>query len=138
MTTQDWTPAIGLRNAAISLAWRSVVAALMWCALLWIFHKALSGIGVTRVPLLIALGFAALSGTIVGLTVSRGLEEKTGFVSPLLTILTLAFAAVAIIGAEAMFERLFTTSTDDLRFMIVGATMIVAGAWIVKYTLLEM
>jgi len=138
MANQDWTPAIGLRRAALSLTWRAVVAALLWCALLWVFHGGLSGIGVTRVPLLIALGFAALAGTVAGLVLSRGLEEKTGFVSPLLTLLALAFAAVAIIGAEAVFERIFATSTDYLRFIIVGGTMIVAGAWIVRYTLLDL
>lgn len=137
MANQDWTPAIGLRRAALSLTWRTVVAAVVWCALLWVFHAALSGIGVTRIPMLIALGFAALVGTITGLILSRGLEEKAGLVSPLLTLLALAFAAVAIIGAEAMFERMYSTSTDHLRFIIVGATMIVAGAWIVRYTLLD-
>ena len=94
MTNQDWTPAIGLRKAALSLTWRTVVAAVMWCALLWVFHAALSGIGVTRVPMLIALGFAAMAGTIAGLILSRGLEEIAGFVSPLLTLLALAFAAL--------------------------------------------
>lgn len=137
MATQEWTAAIGLRRAALSLMWRTFVAALTWCALLWIFHAALDGIGVTSVPTLIALGFAALAGTIAGLILSRGLDEKAGLVSPLLTLMALAFAAVAIIGAEAMFERMFSTSTDHLRFVIVGATMIVAGAWIVRYTLLD-
>lgn len=137
MADQDWTPAIGLRNAALSLTWRTVTAAMIWFALLWGFHAALSAIGVTLVPLLIAMGFAALAGTIAGLILSRGLDERAGFVGPVLTLLTLAFAAVAIIGAEAVFERMLTTSTDHLRFLIVGGTMIVAGAWIVKHTLLD-
>jgi hypothetical protein len=138
MPNQDWTPSTGLRNVAISLAWRTVVAGAVWFALLWGFHAALNGIGVTRVPMLIALGFAALAGTLAGLILSKGLEEKAGFMSPLLTLLALVFAAVAIIGAEALFERAFSASTHHLRFLIVGAAMIVTGAWIVRYTLLDL
>ena len=138
MPNQEWTPSTGLREAAISLMWRTGVAAVVWFALLWGFHAALNGMGVTSVPVLIALGFAALAGTLAVLILSKGLEEKAGFVSPLLTLLTLVFAAAAIIGAEALFDRAFSGSTDHLRFLIVGATMVVTGAWIVRYTLLEL
>jgi hypothetical protein len=109
----------------------------LWLGLLWGFHAALNGIGITNVPMLIATGFAALAGTVAGLVLSRGLSETAGFVSPVLTLLALVFAAVAIIGSEAAFERMFATSTDHLRYIIVGATMTVAGVWIAKDTLLE-
>ncbi len=137
MADQDWAPALGLRKAAFSLTWRAVLACIVWWALLWGMHATHNGIGVTHVPTLIALGFAALAGTITGLIASRGLAETAGFVSPLLTLLALTFAAIAIIGGETIFERAFETSTDHLRFIIVGGTMIIAAVWIGRNTLLD-
>ncbi len=137
MSDQQWTPAIGLRRATISLTWRTAVAAIVWCVLLWVFHAAISGMGLASVPMIIALGFAAVAGSVAGLIISRGLDEIAGFVSPLLTLLALAFGAIAVIGAEAVFESVNPTSTGHLRFIIVCTTMIVASAWIVKFTLVD-
>ena len=137
MAAQGWTPAIGLRNATLSLLWRTAVTVLIWCGALWAFHAVLGSLGVTHVPMLIAFGFAALCGTIAGFVLSRGLDERAGFVSPLLTLLVAVFAATAIIGGEALFAHFLPVATDHLRFIIVGATLVIAGAWIVKYTLVE-
>ena len=137
MSSQDWTPTIGLRNAALSLLWRTAVAATLWIAMLWGFHAVLQGIGVTRVPLLIAIGFALLTGTISGFIISRGLEERAGFMGPVLALLAAVFAAIAIIGGEALFARLFPVASGELRFMIVAGTMLLACVWIVKHVMLD-
>ena len=47
------------------------------------------------------------------------------------------FAAVAIIGGKVLFPRLLPVATDHVRFIIVGTMVIIAIAWIVKYTLLD-
>jgi len=137
MPNEEWTPAIGLRRAALSLVWRGLIVALIWCVALWVFHAVLNAIGVVRVPIIIAGGFSALLGVTAGLVISRGLGERAGFVSPLLTLIAVAFAALAIIGSEALFVRLFPFASNELRFVIVGVTMVIATIWIVKYTLLE-
>lgn len=137
MAEQEWTPAIGLRNAALSLIWRSAVAAGLWCGALWLFHAAIEAIGLTKLPALIALGFAALAGTMLGMVTSRGLDERAGFVSPILTLLAAGFAALAIIGSEALLAGVAPLGSDHVRFLIVGTTTVVALAWIVKNTLIE-
>ncbi len=137
MSKQSWTPTIGLRNATLSLTWRAAVVAVVWFGLLWSFHAVLGAIGLTFVPLLIALGFAVLAGTVAGFVIARGLDETAGFVSPLLTLLAIAFAAIAIVGTEAVYDRTFVTSVHSLRFIVVGVAMVVASAWIVKWTLIE-
>ena len=137
MTDQNWTPLIGLRKATLSLLWRTPLAAAIWYGALWGFDVVLSGIGITAVPVLIVIGFSALLGTIVGFLMSRGLSEQAGFVSPLLTLLAATFAAVAIIGGEAIFNSLRSVATAHLRYGIVGTAMVVTVVWIVKNTMFD-
>jgi hypothetical protein len=127
MPDHEWTPAIGLRDATLSLLWRTGLAAALWVGALWLFHAILGGIGVTRVPMIICGLFSAAGGSIAGITLSRGLDERAGFVSP----------AVAVIGGEALFARYLPVATAHLRFVIVGLAMIVACGWIAKNTLID-
>ena len=137
MTDHDWTMATGLRNAALSLLWRAALTLVLWLGALWVFHAALGGIGVARVPVLIAVGFAGVSGTVAGLVISRGLDERAGFVGPVLTLLTLGAAALVLIGGDAIFDRLFAAASVNLRYLIVGASLGVAAIWIFKNTWLD-
>ena len=104
---------------------------------MWTFDVVLSGIGITAVPGLIVIAFSALLGAIAGFVISRGLTEQAGFVSPLLTLLAATFAAVAIIGGEAVFNSRLSVSTTHLRSIIVGTAMVVTTAWIVKHTMFD-
>lgn len=133
----EWTMASGLQRVVLSLLWRTALAGILWCGGLWVFHAALGGIGVQNVPLLIAIGFSALCGSVAGAVLGRGLDEAAGFVSPMITLLAAIGAAVAIIGGEALFANFFEVATNHLRFIIVGVTMTVALGWIVNFTIFD-
>lgn len=138
MSDQEWTEMIGLRNATLSLLWRTLVAGLLWCVLLWGFDALITAVGDIRIPALIVYGFTALSGTIAGITLSRGLDETAGFVSPVLTIIAGIFTAIAIIGGEALIApHLSGALGNHSRFLLVGITMVVALVWVTKNTLID-
>lgn len=101
------------------------------------FHALLTSLNVTRVPFLIAAGFAILAGALAGIILSRGIEERAGFVSPLLTLMALAFTAAAIIGPVALVPNLTPTSAASMQFILVSTTMLIAGVWVVRATLLD-
>jgi len=67
----EWTVGIGLRNATISLLWRSVIAGGLWAGLLWAAGAFLDLIESERIPMLLVMVFSVAAGTAIGITLSH-------------------------------------------------------------------
>lgn len=138
MSDEDWSPMTGLRRAALSLVWRGAVSLVLWLALLWGFHAVfIAGLGIRALPYLILLGFGLLAGSVIGPMLGRRLDERAGFVSPLLTCLAGAVAAAVVLGGDALFAQMVDWTGDHVRYLIAGSTLVVALGWLVKFTLIE-
>jgi hypothetical protein len=95
---QEWSPALGVSRAILSLLWRGAIALVCVAGLLWLLHPTLvwasqylsllPGVLVVGVPMMLA-------GVLLGLLLSARLTEQAGFVGPIVT----ALAAAALLGA---------------------------------------
>ncbi|MBL9120676.1 MAG: hypothetical protein JNL80_12270 [Phycisphaerae bacterium] len=138
MSDENWSPMKGLGRAALSLVWRGAIALGLWLGLLWGFHAVfIVGLGIRVLPYLILFGFGLLAGSLIGPLLGRHLDERAGFVSPLLTCLAGAVAAAVVLGGDALFAQMVEPTGDHVRYLITGSTMVVALGWLVKFTLIE-
>ena len=135
-SSDDWTPAIGLRRVLVTVIWRSLICLRLWGGLVWYATP-----GLIYVPMhwlwfaLLGLLLAA-PGVAMGHALARGLIDRAGLVSPVVTVIAAAFAwAVAYGGVEVsnQFRPLY-----DWRSGFVEITVgVFATLWIVKATLIE-
>jgi hypothetical protein len=137
MSSEDWTPAIGIRRLAVSLTWRAGITVALWWLSLWLFFAALDGLEIESVPMIISVGFSVVAGTIAGFVMSRGISETAGFAGPIVALMATGFAAIAIVGGEFLFWSFMPIATEHLRFIIVVATMLVTVGWIIKHGALD-
>ncbi|MGI9013293.1 MAG: hypothetical protein ACR2GY_03495 [Phycisphaerales bacterium] len=138
----DWTPVIGLRNAAVSLLLRSIVAAGVWVAALLGFNEFATlfadETGTAHVPALFIIATAAIMGTIIGVILSRGLVERAGFTSPILIVMGAIAAALVIYCTEMILRGADPQNASaHFRFMLTTTAWVVACGWIVRYALIE-
>ena len=134
MTDREWNEMIGLRSAAISLVFRSIAAAIVWALATWL----LLWFG-SRFPLSIWLVIivGSLAGAPIGILESRGLTERAGLSSILITALACVFVAGSIIGSSLLIEFFTVSLPDFTHFLFWGSGIVVAGLLVIRYTMLD-
>lgn len=112
----EWSEWKGLRDAFISLLLRSVIAMIVWAAIVWATTPAMlwlrdNASGRQR----IVTGIIGLAGgAAIGFILSRGLTERAGFVSPILTILV----CIAVIVCASTGSILGSLPHGDVAFTL--------------------
>ena len=137
-TTDDWTSAIGLRRVLVTVLWRSLICLALWAGLVWF---AAPGLNYTpfywRWFALLGLGaILAAPGVAVGYTLARGLTDRAGFVSPLITVIAVGFAWAIVYGGVEISNQ-FRPLHDWRSGFVVIVPGVFATLWIAKATLLE-
>ncbi|MHC4966832.1 MAG: hypothetical protein ACYTGE_18240 [Planctomycetota bacterium] len=131
----DWTPARGLRRLVIVVAARAAVCLVAWTAVL-VLCPLLCGWLSTAAPgavhfvVRLACGaLALLGGAVIGAVVGRRMDEVAGFRLPLLPLVPVIGAAVAILGGAALATIMGHTALCDPRLL--GVACCLATVWIV-------
>ena len=134
----DWTPVIGLRRVLVTVLWRSVICLPMWGGLVWFATPGLNYAPLYwRWWLFAALGaLLAVPGVALGYTLSRGLTDRAGLVSPLITVIAVVFAWAVVYGGPEISNQ-FRPLHDWRSAFVVIVPGVFATVWIVKSTLLE-
>ena len=137
-TNNNWTPAIGLRRVVVAVLWRSLICLPVWAALVWFATP-----GLNYVPFywtwfaLLGLGaLLSVPGVAVGYVLARGLTDRAGLVSPLITVIAGVFAWAVVYGGVEISNQ-FRPLHDWRNGFVVIVPGVFATLWIVKATLLE-
>lgn len=133
---EDWSEAIGLKRAAISVLIRSAICLPIWAAFIWFITPA-----VNQIPMSIA--WFAVMGLILAIpsvalahALSRGLIERAGFVSPIVTVIAVAFACGVIYGGGEIAGQFRELVDWRIGFIQIAAGLFTT-LWIAKTTLFE-
>ena len=135
-TTHDWTPAIGLRRATFTVLWRSLVCLPPWAALVWFATPGLNYLPMHWLWFGVLGLLLSAPGLITGYALSRGLTERAGFVSPIITLIACTAALVMLYGGVQIADH-FGPLHDWRRGFVVIAAGVFATLWILKATLIE-
>ncbi len=137
-TNDDWTPAIGLRRVLVTVLWRSLICLALWGGLVWFATP-----GLNYAPFywtwfaLLALGaLLSVPGVAVGYALARGLTDRAGLVSPVITVIASVFAWVVVYGGVEISNQ-FRPLHDWRSGFVVIVPGVFATLWIAKATLLE-
>lgn len=134
----EWTELIGLRNAMVSLLWRTILGGLLWAGLTWLVVPPLNHLTYVPILLLVAIGaVAAVAGLVAGILLSRGLTDVAGFVSPVITGAVIVAAAMLIIGGIFAVETLRPLNSPTIRLVIIITALGTAAFWAFRETLIE-
>lgn len=132
----DWTPAIGLRRVFIALVWRSVICVPIWAALIWLVTPGLNYVPMHWAWFAMLGLLLAMPGVSIGHALARGLIDRAGFVSPVITAIAAVFAWAAIVAGVEIADQLRPLHDWRSGFAKM-ATGVFATLWIIKATLLE-
>jgi hypothetical protein len=135
-TSDDWTPAIGLRRVLVTVIWRSLICLPVWGGLVWFATP-----GLNYVPMHLAwfalLGLLlSVPGVAVGYALARGLTDRAGFVSPVITVIAAGFAWAVVYGGVEISNQ-FRPLYDWRSGFVAIAAGVFATLWIVKAKLIE-
>lgn len=137
-TIDDWTPAIGLRRVLVAVIWRSLICLPLWASLVWFATP-----GLNYAPFywtwfaLLALGaLLSVPGVAVGYALARGLTDRAGLVSPVITVIAGVFAWAVVYGGVEISSQ-FRPLHDWRSGFVVIVPGVFATLWIAKATLLE-
>lgn len=133
----DWNEWKGLRNAYVSLIIRCVFATIVWAIVVWIVTPAMLWLrDNTGGRQTVVIGIASLAGGFaVGYILSRGLAERAGFVSLLVTV-PAVLAAIVCVFAGSLFGSL---PHGDVVFTLFPNVIAigVAGGWAAFRTMMD-
>ena len=132
----EWTPWVGLRRALLTVLWRSIVCLPIWALAVWAVIPALNLMPFALAVLAVVGLVLALPGVAIGHALGRGLTERAGFVSPLVTAIPVVFACAVIIGGVELADQFRAIQSWRATYVEV-TTGLFAMLWIVKVTLLE-
>ena len=137
MSDTEWSQWIGVRRLIGSLVWRGALATALYAGTLYGFLMFLQSVVTTHNARQFVV-FNLVAGVMTGVVISWRLTEAAGFVSMLVTLPAVLTAGLAILAGTSVASLLSGSPLDaELRFMLVGLTLIVAGLLIVRATLWE-
>lgn len=134
--SSEWTIAVGLRRALAILLLRSLILLPFWAALLWLITPAANMLPLHWTQFMLLGALMTIPGGAIGATLARGLTERAGFVSVVLTAITVAFAWGVVLGG-LHGSGLLRPLGDWQSLLAPGAAGGVATLWAVKNTLLD-
>ncbi len=135
-TTDDWTPAIGLRRILVTVLWRSLICLPVWAALVWFATPGLNYVPMHWAWFALLGLLLSVPGVTVGYALARGLTDRAGLVSPVITVIAAAFAWAVVYGGVEISNQ-FRPLHDWRSGFVVIVPGVFATLWIVKATLLE-
>ena len=135
-TNNEWTPAIGLRRATLTVLWRSLVCLPLWAALVWFATPGLNYLPMHWTWFGVLGLLLSVPGVIIGYALSRGLTDRAGLISPIVTVIAAA-AAWAILYGGVQIGDYFRPLHDWRNGFVVIAASVFATLWIIKATLIE-
>ena len=135
-TTEDWVPAIGLRNLVLSLLLRMAICLILWCGLLAFVAPAFHSDQFVMSFWLILIA-AIPPGALIGFVMSRRLSEQVGFSGLLLAISSGIVAITSIILGSLIVQTVKPFATTGELYVVDGCTAIIALACIVKIAIVN-
>ena len=135
-TTDDWTPAIGLRNLVLSLLLRMAICLILWCGLLTIVAPAFRSDRFVMGFWLIVVA-AIPPGALIGFIMSWRLSEQVGFGGLLPAISSGILAIASIILGSLIVQMVEPFATAGELYVVDGCTGIIALACIVKIAIVN-
>lgn len=136
MTNDTWTPLIGLRRAGVRLLVRSVVAFVVWAALVWAMTPVLNQLFPHWAILAVIAIVLTIPGVSIGHALSRNLAEIAGMASILLIIMTIVFVWAAIVSGVKAAHHFKPLGDWQAGFAMISAG-VWASLWSIRNTLLE-
>ncbi len=136
MAAEHWSPAVGLRRAALALLVRSLICLPIWAAVVWLVTPALNLAPLHWTWLLLLGLILAVPGASIGHALARDITERAGFASMVLTALAAVFAWGVVAGGVEL-AGLFKTLEGWRPGVTATTTGVFATLWIVKLTLLD-
>ena len=132
----EWTPALGLQRAAGRLALRSVIALVIWAAVVLLVTPL-----VNRVPASVGLlGLTALvlvaPGVAIGYGLGRKLPEIAGMTGVPLLVIACVFG-VAVVYFGVALAGMLRPLGDWQHSFAIGVTGLWVTLWLLKMTLLD-
>ncbi len=132
---KEWTPMLGLLRALVGSLWRAVIGLIIWGALVWLATPFLNIAPMHLAWFALLALLLALPGAGVGHGLSKGLNDRAGFVILVVSVIPVVFGWAAIyagIEIAGTFREL-----EEWRPMFtMGVTGVFATLWIIKSTLL--
>ena len=137
MTASDnWTPAIGLRRATFTVLCRSLICLPLWAALVWFATPGLNYVPMHWTWFALLGLLLSMPGVAMGYALARGLTDRAGFVSPVITVIAGVFAWAVVYGGVEISNQ-FRPLHDWRSGFVVIVPGVFATLWIAKATLLE-
>ncbi|UCD76525.1 MAG: hypothetical protein JSV91_06290 [Phycisphaerales bacterium] len=143
MSSEEWSPMIGLGRACITLLWKCAICLIGWAVVAWLIAPPLAWISQTLTLSLVAVagmiimvGFIMLiPGAAIGSVLSGNLNERAGFDGPVLAAIASLFAWIATMGGTALGLLLRPGGSWLLTIasLIVGAVamlLIIKNTWL--------
>ena len=134
--TDDWTPAIGLRRVLVTVIWRSLICLPVWGGLVWFATPGLNYVPMHWAWFALLGLLLSVPGVAVGHALARGLTDRAGFVSPVITVIAAGFAWAVVYGGVEISNQ-FRPLYDWRSGFVSIAAGVFATLWIVKSTLIE-
>ncbi len=131
---EEWSDAIGLRRAAVSLVLRGLCALPLWAGAIWAMDRLMNALAVRAWLLLLA---GVICGGVIGLIMSKKLAEQAGMVSVLVSLLAAAATGLVLFGGWAVMSQAGVAWSGTALFYFIGATAAMSLALIVRYTALD-
>ena len=136
MTNDAWSESIGLKRATITVLIRSAICLPIWSAFIWFITPAVNHVPMSIVWFAVMSLLLAIPSVVLAHALSRGLIERAGFVSPVVTVIAVAFACAVIYGGGEIAGQ-FRVLVDWRAGFIQIAAGLFAALWIAKTTLFE-
>lgn len=135
-TNNDWTPAIGLRNLALSLFLRMAICLILWSGLLTIVTPAFRSDRFVMGIWLILVA-AIPPGALIGFIMSWRLCALVGFAGLLPAISSGIGAIASIVVGSLIIQTVEPFATAGEIYVVDGCTGIIALACIVKIAIVN-
>ena len=136
MDEREWTPALGLQRAAGRLAFRSVIALVIWAAAVLLvtplFNRVPASVGLLGLTALVLVA----PGVAIGYGLGRKLPEVAGMTGvPLLVVACVLGAAVVYFGVA--LAGMLRPLGDWQHSFAIGVTGLWVTLWLLKIMLLD-
>lgn len=132
----DWSITSGLRVALRLLLVRSILCLLAWFGVVWLVTPVANMLPMHWTQFALVAAIMAIPGGLIGAFLAKDLTERAGFVSMVLTGITLVFAWGVVLGGS-FIAGMIRPLGDWQSLVATGAAAGVATVWVVKNTLLD-
>ena len=126
----DWSPLHGFLRVGVLLGLRSLAFVPVWAGLLWLAGPWIAFRWFTSLFVL------AILGLVVGLVYGRGVDERAGFVSGVLTAFASLCCLVALAVGATIASALGRMPAEAVS-MAIGAPWMAATVIIIRITMLD-